>query len=287
MTAKTPAALGSRVLAGVDRSDIAALAPPSALARWQAGIHAAGDVGENVITVYDVIGYDWWTGGGVTVKRIDAALRSIGNKPAEVHVNSPGGDMFEGIAIYNRLKEHTAGVTVKVMGLAASAASLIAMAGEERLIGEAGFLMIHDCWVMAAGNRHELREVADYLEPFDAAMVDLYVKASGQSAGEIAKMLDAETWLNGAKAIDLGFATALLKDPVAEDPAASKAAADANALRQAEVALCKNMSRTDARALLNKIKGTPGAAHEPVTPGADEDLSWMGAAHQLANIFRS
>jgi ATP-dependent Clp protease protease subunit len=85
--------------------------------------------------MYDVIGEDFWSGGGVTVNRVDAALRQIGNQDVEVHINSPGGDMFEGIAIYNRLLEHPGKVTVKVLGLAASAASIIAMAGEEVLIG--------------------------------------------------------------------------------------------------------------------------------------------------------
>lgn len=278
----------SPVMAGVGRADIAALAPPSALARWQAGVHAAGDVGANVITIYDVIGYDWWTGGGVTVASIDEQLKAIGGNPVEVHINSPGGDMFEGIAIHNRLQQHTAGVTVKVMGLAASAASLIAMAGRERLIGAGAFLMIHDCWVLAAGNQHELRDVADYLAPFDQAMAELYARASGQPADQVRAMLDAETWMNGSKAVELGFATGLLaEDAVTEDLAATAAGADLNAIRSAEISLCKTMSRADARKLIAKIKGTPGAAHDPATPGAGADHDWLGAAAQLAASFRS
>ena len=80
------------------------------------------------ISIYDVIGEDWWTGEGVTAKRIAAALRAIGKEPVTVAINSPGGDMFEGLAIYNLLREHEGEVNVKVLGLAASAGSVIASA---------------------------------------------------------------------------------------------------------------------------------------------------------------
>src|SRR3546814_13007802 len=82
--------------------------------------------------------------------------------------------MFEGIACYNVLREHPQTVTVKVMGMAASAASIIAMAGDQIEIGAASFLMIHNCWVMAMGNRHDMAETAEWLAPFDAAMADVY-----------------------------------------------------------------------------------------------------------------
>ena len=96
------------------------------LEKWRPMAAEADDAA--TISVYDVIGQDWWTGEGVTAKRVAGALRAIGKKPVTVNVNSPGGDMFEGLAIYNLLREHPAEVTVRVMGLAASAASIIAMA---------------------------------------------------------------------------------------------------------------------------------------------------------------
>ncbi|MBN0106041.1 Clp protease ClpP, partial [Pseudomonas aeruginosa] len=93
---------------------------------------------------YEPIGYDWWTGEGVTAKRIAGALRAIGGDvDVTVNINSPGGDVFEGLAIYNLLREHKGKVTVRVLGLAASAASFIAMAADEVKIARAGFLMIH------------------------------------------------------------------------------------------------------------------------------------------------
>jgi ClpP class serine protease len=94
-------------IAGPARRDVAALAKPDAFDRWNAGVRAAVP-GENVITMYEVIGEDWWTGGGVTVAKVDQQLTAIGaDQAVEIHINSPGGDMFEGIAIYNRLLSST------------------------------------------------------------------------------------------------------------------------------------------------------------------------------------
>src|SRR5690606_26247503 len=133
---------------------------------------------------------------------VAAALRAMGAGPVTVNVNSPGGDMFEGLAIYNLLREHEGEVTVKVLGLAASAASIIAMAGDTVQIARAGFLMIHNCWVVAQGNRHDLREYAEMMEPFDAAMADIYSARTGLDATEVQKQLDAESWINGSAAIE-------------------------------------------------------------------------------------
>lgn len=307
MTQMTPLTSGSspRVFASAarppaismpNRVDVACYAPPEAFDRWQAGLRAASDASNNVITVYDVIGYDWWTDGGVTVNRIDAALRKIGDAAdVEVHINSPGGDMFEGVAIYNRLRAHGGKVTVKVMGLAASAASIIAMAGDDRLIGDGAFLMIHNAWVWAAGNRNELRDVADWLEPFDAAMVDVYVARTGAKAKDVAGWMDGETWLNSSTAISRGFATGLVdRAEIVEDAQASARAQDVNATRKAEMALCRSMSRSEARSLIAKMKGKPGAAPTPGTPGAaghDDtpgavEPAWIALARDLTASLR-
>src|SRR5690606_23214700 len=121
------------------------------LAKWAERPQAAEGDDPNTISIYDVIGEDWWTGGGFTAKRAAAALRSIGKNPVTVNVNSPGGDMFEGIAIYNLLREHPAEVTVNVMGLAASAASIIAMAGDKINVALGSFVMIHNAWGIVIG----------------------------------------------------------------------------------------------------------------------------------------
>lgn len=265
--------------------DVSALSKPETFNRWNAGVRAATDAGSNVITIYDIIGEDWWTGEGVTVNRIDAALRKIGQDNAvEVHINSPGGDVFEGIAIFNRLREHGGKITVKVMGLAASAASIIAMAGDEILIGSSSFLMIHDCWVVAIGNRHDMRETAEFLEPFDAALAEVYAKRTGQKVEDCAAWMDAEKWINGSEAIRLGFADGLLPaDDMTEDAEVSDRARATNALRQAEHGLmAAGSSRTQARELLAQIKGKRDAAPEPAKPDAG-DFDWGS----LRGLFKS
>ncbi|VVQ17048.1 ATP-dependent Clp protease proteolytic subunit [Pseudomonas fluorescens] len=233
---------------------------PRALEMWNPDIRAAMEAGTDTITMYGIIGEDWW-GEGVTVKRVDAALRAIGDKPVTVYINSPGGDMFEGIAIYNRLREHSQEVTTKVLGLAASAASVIAMAGKKREVAKTAFLMIHNCWTYFAGNRHAIRELADTMEEFDRAMIGLYADTSGQDEKTVEAMLDAETYMGGATAMEKGFATGLISaDEVKE--AADQEQSQAHAARRLDAALAKSgMPRTETRKLLSEIKtGTPSAA---------------------------
>ncbi|MBT9373190.1 head maturation protease, ClpP-related [Rhizobium sp. CSW-27] len=222
----------------------------------------ASETVENTISVLDVIGNDAW-GEGVTAKRVAAALRSIGDQNVVVNINSPGGNYFEGLAIYNTLREHKAKVTVKILGVAASAASVIAMAADEVQIARAGFLMIHNAWVVAEGDRHQLREVADFLEPFDAAAVDIYVARSGMDAKEVAKMLDRETWIGGAEAVEKGLADSLLSsDEIAASPQNSAAAKTRVAAHRVDDLLAQlNVPRSERRDLIAALKGgMPGAA---------------------------
>lgn len=243
----------------------------AAFDRWDASVHASTAGEDRTISMYDVIGQDYWTGEGVTAKRIAAALRTMGNGPVTVNVNSPGGDMFEGLAIYSLLREHEGEVTVKVLGLAASAASVIAMAGDTVQIARSGFLMIHNAWLMAVGNRHDLRDVADMLEPFDAAMADIYAARTGADAKAIAKLMDKETWLGGSAAIDQGFADELLaSDQVDRDSASAKA----GAARRLEAALrASGLPKSEAMRLISEFKSglrAGGGEGDPAVSGAGE-----------------
>lgn len=273
---------------------VSAFSPLPVLDRWgseAAGIRpAALEQGDNVITMFDVIGEDWWSGGGITAKKVGAQLRAIGDRPVEVQINSGGGDMFEGLAIYNVLREHPQEVTVKVMGMAASAASIITMAADRVEIGAASFIMIHNCWVIASGNRNDMAEVAAFLAPFDQAMADVYAARTGRDAAEIAGWMDAETWLSGSLAIDRGFADALLPaDQIRVDENAKAADREANEVRALELTLINSgMTRAQARARIKSIKGTPGAALDPAdTPGAGGDPELIGAMQALLDTFRS
>jgi ATP-dependent protease ClpP protease subunit len=286
MAKARPAPINLQRPAGVE-----SFAPDDAREGWRAGIRAL-QTGDNVITIFEDIGYDWWTGGGVTAKGIAAQLRAIGPRPIEVQINSPGGDMFEGLAIYNLLRDHPQPITVKVLGIAASAASIIAMAGDDIMIGQASFLMIHNCWVMAMGNRHDMRKVADTLEPFDAACAGLYASRSGQSEADCAGWLDAETYMNGAQAIERGFADALLPaDAITEDTAVTAKASALNEVRNVERMLVSGgMTRSQARAHIaaikgvdiNQLRGMPDAAPDTGTPGAAEHDGWDAAAFAAA-----
>jgi ATP-dependent Clp protease protease subunit len=235
---------------------------PSALARWNANLAAKEDGGEDEasISIYDAIGYSW-DGTGVTAKRISAALRAIGKKEnVTVNINSPGGDLFEGIAIYNVLRDHQGEVTTRVIGLAASAASLIAMAGDKIQVARASFMMIHNVWVMAVGNRNDLRDAADQLEAFDDALAGIYVARTGKQKAAVAKMMDKETWFMGEKAIEEGFADELLPADVVEEKKDTDAEAS-NSLRWVDTVLARaGIPRSQRRAALNSIKGaTPDA----------------------------
>lgn len=261
-----PGAPENRVHAGI-KSDIA----PRALDRWNPSLQAkAGEEEDRSISVYDVIGMDYWTGEGVTAKRIAGALRALGAGPVTVNVNSPGGDLFEGLAIYNLLREHKGEVNVKVLGVAASAASIIAMAGDTVQIARAGFLMIHNTWIMAVGNRNDLREYADTLEPFDRAMADIYAARTGAEAKAMAKLMDRETWIGGGDAVEQGFADELL----ASDQVDSKGGkAQASAVRRIESALrASGMPKSEAMRIISEFKSSAGdpagnGEGDPTDPG--------------------
>lgn len=272
-----------------DRS-ISAFTSAAVLDRWSAeaaGVRAiASD--DNVVTMFDIIGEDWWTGGGVTAKKVAAQLRAIGDRPVEVQINSPGGDMFEGLAIYNVLREHSQEITIKVMGMAASAASIIAMAGDKIEIGTASFLMIHNCWVCACGNRHDMQETADYLAPFDQAMADVYATRSGRTVAEIQKWMDAETYMSGSTAIERGFADSLLAaDQIKVDETAKAADRAGNDIRATEISLlASGASRSEARARINRIKGKPDAARDTADTTDSVGTELLGPLAGLLNTLR-
>jgi ATP-dependent Clp protease protease subunit len=261
---------------------------PRALEQWTPNLVAAAPATDNTISILDPIGQDPWTGEGVTAKRIAAALRTIGaDKDVVVNMNSPGGNWVEGNAIYNLLREHKGNVQMKVLGMAASAASLIAMAGDEILIARSAFLMIHNMWVGVVGNRNDLRDVADVLEPFDASMADIYSARSGVDAKVVQKMMDKETFINGTGAVDQGFADALLPaDDVKKDASAKQ---DQIAAYLLDMALAKaGMPRSERRALLQEFKaGTPSAAGAGTPRATGTGKQNAAEVQEVCNILAS
>lgn len=168
-------------------------------------IKAAGaEAGE--IYIYGDIGEDWF-GEGNTAKGFADELKALGAiKTLDVYINSGGGSVFEGVAIYNTLRRHRARKIVHVDGLAASIASVIAMAGDEIIIARNGLMMIHNPWGVAMGEASDFRKMADSLDKIGGAIVDTYTLRTGQTALKCSAMMNEETWMNADEALALGFA---------------------------------------------------------------------------------
>ncbi|ONC05740.1 head maturation protease, ClpP-related [Burkholderia pseudomallei] len=256
---------------------------PDALERWNPDVRSAVADDAASISIYDSIG-DNWEGTGVTAKRISAALRNIGARDVAVNVNSPGGDFFEGVAIYNLLREHKAKVTINVMGLAASAASVIAMAGDEILMGDGAFLMIHNAWAVAIGNRHDMTAAAATLAPFDVAMAKLYAQRAGIPEATAAAMMDRETWIGADQAVDDGFATGKLDSASVVAETNASAGRKAMALIEASMARAGYSRSVRRDALKALFDGKPGAAAGNATPGAGDEVA--ASLHTLINALQ-
>lgn len=164
----------------------------------------AGAVTE--ILLYDEIGY--W---GVTAKDFVLALAAAGDGPINLRINSPGGDTFDGLAIYNALRARVTPVTVTVDGIAASAASLIAMAGGAIQMPEQAMLMIHNCWGFCIGNRNDMREMANVQEKIDGQMAAIYATRSGKAAADMSAAMDAETWYTSTEAKAAGLCDTIIE----------------------------------------------------------------------------
>lgn len=243
---------------------------PDALERWEPQMRATEQDDAPTITMYGPIGRGW-DGEGVTDQRIAAALRAIGKRDVVVNINSPGGDVFTGTAIYNMLREHPARVTVRVMSVAASIASVIAMAGDDILMGEGASYMIHNASAVVFGNRHDLAEASEWLAPFDEAMAQIYAARTGLSVAEIAAMMDKETWVRARQAVDEGWATGMLDSAHIVD-GGPDAAGQRKALATVEAALASaGHTRAQRRAALqNLFSGKPSAAAPDAMPSAGD-----------------
>lgn len=172
-------------------------------------MQATGGTAE--ILIYEEIGASFW-GGGVDPKQFAMDLKALGDVTTlNVRINSPGGDVFDGVAIYNLLLQHPAAVNVYVDGLAASIASIIAMAGDKICMADNAMMMIHNAMACTAGNANDLREVADVLEKVSSTMAGTYVKRTGMKAADVQKLMDATTWFTAQECVDKGFADEIVQ----------------------------------------------------------------------------
>lgn len=157
------------------------------------------------IWIYEEIGEDWFSGGGVTAKGFQKELSAIKANQIDLHVNSPGGEVFDGLTIHNLIKQHPAKVTTYVDGLAASIASVIALAGDKIVMAENALMMIHNPYGMTRGDAAEMRRMADTLDKVSGSIVLAYANKTGKTDEEIKSMMDAETWMTADEAMNYGF----------------------------------------------------------------------------------
>lgn len=172
-------------------------------ARWFR-IESSAEEDSAELYIYDAI---YWF--GVDVNELVDQLQRTRAGTLHVRINSPGGDVFDGVAIYNALVRHAARVVVHVDGLAASIASVIAMAGDEIRMHEGSMMMIHDPWMLAIGPASEMRAAADLLEKVGRSISGIYEKRTGLPRDEISELMAAETWMDPEEAREKGFADQL------------------------------------------------------------------------------
>lgn len=159
------------------------------------------------IYIYDEIGM--W---GISAKRFTEDLISLGNiSHINLHIHSPGGEVFEGIAIYNQLKNHNATITVYIDGLAASMASVIAMVGDEVKMPKNAMMMIHKPWGVSWGDANDMRDYADLLDKVENVLIPAYMEKTGKTKEEIEAMLGEETWLTAEECVEHGFANTVIE----------------------------------------------------------------------------
>lgn len=194
------------------------------------------------ITIYGVIGYSWWE-ESFSANDIDKVLKEAGDNDIIVNLNSPGGDAFDGISIYNRLKRHSGKVTIHVDGWACSAASIIAMSGDEIIMGLGSMMMIHEASSIVWGTKQDMRKEADVLEELEEGVIDIYMTKSNLSRDEIRNMVDAETWFSAKKAVEYGFATKTDETDDNDDD---------------DDSIATNLSIDDKKQILNELKQTLG-----------------------------
>lgn len=163
------------------------------------------DEAESVsIKIYDEIGDDGW-GNGITANDISDQLANANSKPLNIYINSYGGEVFEGFAIYNSIKNYKGYKTVYIDGIAASISSVIAMAGDKVIMNEASMLMIHNASGIAYGNADEMQKVVNALNQINEVIRDVFIAKTHMDESRIQEIMDNETYLKPQECLEMGF----------------------------------------------------------------------------------
>ena len=202
---------------------------------------------QRILTLNGTIAEESWFDDDVTPQLFRDELES-GGGDITVWINSPGGDCIAAAQIYNMLSDYKGHITVKIDGIAASAASVIAMAGDEVLMSPVAMMMIHNPATIAMGDHAEMQKAIDMLTEVKESIINAYVVKTGLSRAKLSHLMDAETWMNAGKAVELGFADGVLER-------ASDTPAQENAV---------------TNVLMNKMTAKYGASEK--TPGQQADI---------------
>jgi ATP-dependent Clp protease protease subunit len=169
------------------------------------------------ILLYGVVGEDWF-GEGMTAGAVQEALDNMSGDDVTVRINSPGGVADEGIAIYNTLKRYAGKVNVVIDALAASAASVIAMAGDTRVSLDGSRWMLHNAMGLGIGNAADMRKLASILDIYDESLTDIYANVSGASRETVRDWMAAETWFTANAAVEAKLSTGLSEETTEQEP---------------------------------------------------------------------
>ena len=211
------------------------------------------------LRIYNTVESDsWWKESETSAKHFYDMLKEYENaKEIKIYINSLGGSVLEGIAIYNQLKRHKAHKTVYIDGFACSIASVIAMAGDTVIMPKNTCMMIHNAWIVAMGNAKELRKAADDLDVINSAAIQAYLDRAGDKLTheKLTEMLDAETYLTAEQCIEYGFADKHSDDDAGDDPEPDSTAKNQAAEKLAKQAAAEEMERRHAKcmAIINQF----------------------------------
>ncbi|WP_244149841.1 ClpP-like prohead protease/major capsid protein fusion protein [Xenorhabdus thuongxuanensis] len=240
--------------------------------RMQATSEKAAD-----IYIYDEIG-----GWGVSARRFTEDLMALGNLAhINLHIHSPGGEVFDGIAIYNQLKNHPATITVYIDGLAASMASVIAMVGDTVVMPKNAMMMIHKPWGVSWGDANDMRDYADLLDKLENVLIPAYAAKTGKSPEEIAQMLGEETWLSGEECLAHGFADQLTEPVNAMACITSKRIEEFTAMPNAlkNHITPKNSTQPEKSAPVNVPQSQPQHDEQARLSGIKDVFALFGGKH--------
>lgn len=231
------------------------------------------------ITIYGDITSWPWNDGDISAANLSHRLEALGDvSRINVFINSYGGEVAEGVAIYNALKRHKAKVVTYCDGFACSIASVIFMAGDERIMNDASALMVHNAWTLASGNANELRKAADDIEKLNQLSITAYKTHFKGSDEELQELLDGETWLLPEEAVEYGFATSI------ENTESDKASQSA---RASLVKLIKGTVKQEGDPTPEPRADPEPAVDPEPTPAAEPEPEENEAVQKLECFFKA